>query len=160
MRINDLTASHGSLVPKQMKIVGVIFCLTIVLSPIGLFILFAEEGAQFKPKEKLYRHYSGIWGLKFGKWKSYAGYTDMALLSQRVSATGYFQGVIPLTQEGMAYDLYLLTPNHRNKIVAYVFNNKIDVENANPELIAKQLGVKFTNFAPKMSEQTLARRRK
>ena len=157
---NELTTIHGSLFPSSMKIFGFILCISIILLPIGILIIFANEGAQFKPNQKLYRHYSGVWGLNFGKWKSYEAYTDMALLSQRMSASGYSRGNVKLTQTEVMHELYLLTPDHRKKLLAYVFENKDAADNANPHTLADGLGVKFRTFSPKISAQTLARRRR
>ena len=156
----NFSTKHDSFFPRQTKIIAVMLCLTVVGLPLGLIMLYAEQGASFKPDEKLYRHYIGLFGLHFGKWESYENYPDMALLSQRMTTTSFSRSNRQTDQTEVAHELYLLSPDHRKKILAYVFKNLDAAETDNPKLLADNLGVNFTTYSPKVSAQTAARRRR
>ena len=64
-----------------------------------------------------------------------------------------------INQTELVHELYLLSSDHRKKVLAYVFVNLATAENANPKLLAGELGVNYTTYAPEISAQTAARRR-
>lgn len=156
--IDFLKCSHGAFFPSAMRFVGIVLCFTVVLIPLGVLIYFLEQGAEFKPKEKLYRHYVGIFGLNLGKWKSYEAYKDLAYLAARVT-TSTSSRVSTTSQTEVQHNLFLLTPNHRSKVLAYVYKDKHAVNELKPEELAESLGVKYTTYAPQVSAATRARRR-
>lgn len=63
-------------------------------------------------------------------------------------------------QTETAHELSLLSSDHRKKILAFVYKNLATAEGSNPKLLAENLGINYTIYSPKISEQTASRKRR
>ena len=168
----NFSTKHDSFLPSGAKIlggaIGFLGLFAIIPNPIlglalltgGVFAVCSDQGSDFKPKEKLYRYYIGIFGLHFGRWESYQNYPDMALLSKRMTTSSFSRTNRQTDQTETAHELYLLSSDHRKKILAFVYKNLATAEGSNPKLLAENLGVNYTIYSPKISEQTASKKRR
>tara|TARA_B100000809_G_C14796335_1_gene408587 strand:- start:174 stop:623 length:450 start_codon:yes stop_codon:yes gene_type:complete len=123
-----------------------------------LFVLTAHTGVILSTNSKYFKEYSTYLGLKFGKWKSSRGLTDVAILTirktKRVSST-FGGGVIDI--ENKETGVYFLIASHRKRVLINVCKNKTDADRSGQE-IASAMGKRFTIFNPHVSEASKARR--
>jgi hypothetical protein len=132
----------------------------VILLILALFVFFSSENIIFKPQEKKYKRYTLFFGLfRKGEWKSYKAYTDIAILKTKSKLEFISMGNRSISEDSIIYNVYILQPNHRIKILIY--KNK-DYEKAKifTENINKKLDLRFTQYNPEISEQTKARRRR
>jgi hypothetical protein len=131
-----------------------------ILLILALFVFFSSENIILNPQEKKYKRYSLYFGLfPKGEWKSYKAYTDIAILKTKTRLEFASMGNRSISEDSIIYNVYILQPNHRLKILVY--RNK-DYEKAKTftENINKKLNLRFTQYNPEISEQTKARRRR
>ncbi|NNC82293.1 MAG: hypothetical protein HKN79_01845 [Flavobacteriales bacterium] len=165
-----LDFSFGSLFPPNMHILGMgamlgglisliseVFYVGPIFILAGAYLFFAKSGVQVRPKEKQYREYSHFI-FRSGRWRSYADYSDMALLRGREGFRAYSRGMVELSDSEGVWDLYLLKPGHRSKLILKRCRTMEEGQKAGEEL-AEELGVRWTVFSPMVSKKTRMRRR-
>lgn len=117
-------------------------------------------GIQLCIHSKYFREYTSYLGIKYGKWKSGRGLTDVAILTIRKnkSVSSSF-GSNAIAIDSKETGIYFLIPTHRKRILVKVCKNKKEAEELAEEL-ASNLNKKLTVFSPKISEATKARMRR
>ncbi len=147
---------------------AIIGILVFISSPIfafllfilAVFVFFTSENIIFNPKEKKYKQYTLVFGLfPKGEWKSYKAYTDIAILKTKSKLEFISMGNRSISEDSIIYNVYILQPNHRIKILIYR-NKEFEKAKAFTENINKKLNLSFTQYNPEISEQTKARRRR
>jgi len=135
----------------------------IIIGPIclliGTYLAFSRYGVQFDPLLRTYREYRSYLGLKWGSWKSYELYPDMAVLRKNMTTrTESRHNIVALTEKKTVYDICLLSQNHRKKLIVKQLSSSKLAQTHAKEL-AQELGLRFTTFSPAISAKTRARRR-
>lgn len=134
-----------------------VFISLLFLIPI-LFVITAHTGVMLCVQSKYFKEYSTFVGVKYGKWKSSRGLTDVAILTirkrKRVSSA-FGAGAIDI--ENKETGIYFLIPNHRKRVLIKVCKYKNEADQSGKDL-ADVLGKKFTVFNPEVSEASKARR--
>lgn len=130
-----------------------------VLILMSLFALTSKFGTEISLSNNYIREYGSAFGIKSGKWESSLLMPDLCVLK-----IGKTQSVANSRTGGIATDLdvsknevYLLSANHRKKILVKVCNSKAEGLKFAQEL-AQKMGKTVAEFNPKISEQTKARR--
>ena len=127
---------------------------------ICLAALFASSyGAEISLSNNYIREYTSTFGFKTGKWVSTIGLPDIAVMK-----LGKTRGVANIRTGGTAFEVdasanevYLLSANHRKRVLVKVCQSRSDgVEFATQ--LAKQMGKNFVPFNPSVSEKSKARR--
>ena len=162
--------SFGALFPTNMVymgyamiflggIVGAVFheWAGILVFIAGMWMSFSTSGTQLDLNKKCYREYIKNFGFKRGKWKSYSDHPDMALLKGKEGYTAYSRGMVELNVSETVYDIYLLNKDHRSKWILTRFNSKEEAMKRGP-LLAEELGFRWTEYAPVVSEASRRRR--
>ncbi len=129
----------------------------VILISIGIFVSQSRNGIELNPEQKTYRIYTKFLGLKFGKWHSYEKYPHLSILKRSISTTVYSRAHVAVTtSRNIYYDIFLLSANHRVKLM---IQRSFDRETAKKSArhLALQLGVDFVAFNPTISAQTQAR---
>lgn len=125
---------------------------------LGIFFSLSVNGIQLVSERKVYRTYTNILGMKFGKWESYEKYPQISILKRSISTVAYSRANTPsTTSRNTFYDIFLLTTNHRSKLM---IQRSTDKETAKESALhlADQLGVEYVLFNPTISAKTQMRR--
>ncbi|NND94351.1 MAG: hypothetical protein HKN45_05755 [Flavobacteriales bacterium] len=125
----------------------------------SVWLAFRKSGTQLNTDEGIYREYTSSFGIKRGKWMTIENYPDMALIRGREGFKAYSRGMIELSDSELVYDIYLLTKDHRSKLILKRFKDK---ESAQLEgrILAEKLGLDWREYSPKVSARTRSRRRR
>jgi hypothetical protein len=138
------------------SLVGILIVFFFLL-PLS-FVLTAHTGVILSIKSKYFKEYSTYLGIKFGKWKSSKGLTDVAVLTirktKRVSST-FGGGVIDI--ENKETGVYFLIRSHRKRVLINICKSKYEADRSGQDL-ANVMDKTFTIFNPQVSEASKARR--
>lgn len=130
----------------------------LVLLLITSFVVFAKNGICISANPRRYKSYISFLGIKFGKWQQLNGYIDIAILRKTVSNRAYSRANVSAeTSRETYFDICLLSPNHRKKLIVASFKDKeiaFDVAHK----MAVKLNMKYAEYNPIISEETKARR--
>ncbi|MGD1848030.1 MAG: hypothetical protein ACFB10_21765, partial [Salibacteraceae bacterium] len=113
------------------------------------------------PDIEVYRLYTKYWGvLKMGEWKPMQHYPYISVLRRDLGTTVYNRVMHQQKiYHDTLFDVVLLSETHRHKVsIMRLKGNEKATEEARK--LAKALSKKLTNYAPKISEKTKARRRR
>ena len=122
-----------------------------------------KNGVDISLSSNKIREYSSFIGLKYGNWKDYSKYTDLVILTSRLKANiatnvgGVNHLSSPLNMD-LSYinkctNIYLMTPNHWQKILIKICKNKIEADKIIGILnsrITKNIGI----FNPQLPDKT------
>jgi len=129
------------------------FSLTALI--IGTF-----SGKEFNVKQKKYRNYISIFGLKNGKWKDYSEYIGIVIFSGKGTKESLGANIaITHSRRTEIHTVFLVNKEHRKKMKLSSKRNRKRVERL-ASLVSKNLDIPIVKYNPIISEQTLARRRK
>ena len=133
----------------------------------GLFLVFgaaymisSQFGTQVSIDNNQVREYHSRFFLKTGKWYDLKLFPDITILkiSRSMTVTDRL-GASHATFDTSKNEVYLLSANHRKKILLKICNSYADAEkNANE--LAKLLDKKIVQFNPKISKSTKDRKRR
>jgi hypothetical protein len=144
-------------------VLGVLFMFTnppvgIVGALVGVFAGFARSGAQIDSKSRRFREYTGLFGIKVGKWEAMDGFASVSVVRNRVTTTAFSRANrSATTSDDLFYDVCLLDKTHRNKrVVQRLTDETISVDGATK--LAEVLGLEYVPYNPEISEATRARR--
>lgn len=134
-----------------------IFIALLFLIPL-MFVITAHTGVVLSVHSKYFKEYSSYMGVKYGKWKTFRGLTDVAILTirttKRVSST-FGGGAIDIKDKQTG--VYFLIPSHRKRVLINVSKTKNEAEILGREL-AEKLDKTFNIFNPQVSEASKSRR--
>lgn len=162
--------SFGYLHPSHMRYAGFIVMAislgalllakpaALITLIVGYWLAFKSSGTEIDLEKRLYRPFTSSFGFKRGDWVSYATYPDIAVLHGKEGFTAYSRGMVELSVADTVYDIYLLSEDHRKRLILTRCKSAELAEKDCQEL-AKKLGLRCTAYAPKLSERTKGRRR-
>jgi len=130
---------------------------TIIMA--SLFALTAKHGTEISFSNNYIREYSWSFGFKTGKWIPTIMLPDITVmkLGKKAGIVGIRTGGITMERDVSVNEVYLLSANHRKRILVKVCQSqKEGVEFAKE--IAQKMGKNFVAFNPPVSEKTKARR--
>lgn len=126
---------------------------------LGGFVAFTSTGIQIETKEKKYKEYISYFGLKKGTWNPIDKFKYIAVLSKTLSQTSYSRGQVAMSIKEKAFDICLLSDDHRLKITMKRLKDEgQSIDEA--KKLAELLNITFTTYSPVISEKTKARRKK
>jgi hypothetical protein len=122
------------------------------------FIVFSKNGICISANTKNYKSYISFLGIKFGKWQQLNGYTDIALLRKTVSIRAFSRANVSAeTSLETYFEICLLSPNHRKKLIVARFkDDEIAFDAAHK--MAEKLNMKYAEYNPIISDATKAKR--
>lgn len=161
----------GKFFPPAIRTIGYVFLvvgillmldnplLGLALALLGTTIVFIKSGIQIDPENKRLKEYTGLFGLKIGKWKGMEEFTDVSILQKRIVSTAISRANRPATtSDEIVYDVCLLNKSHRKLQVVHRLTDKNkSIEEASQ--LAKVLNLKYGPYNPEISAATRARRR-
>ena len=162
--------SFGYLHPPQMRFAGYIVIavgfgavvtgrlLGLLALVFGYWLTFRSSGTEIDILTRRYRPFTRSFGVKKGKWQSYASYPDLAVLRGKEGFTAYSRGMVELNMAETVYDIYLLSEDHRRKLILNRCSSTQTAEDEGKEL-AEQMGLSWTSYNPKLSQATRLKRR-
>lgn len=137
----------------------ILFGLSLLLKHplVGLFMLTlggllvtTKHGIEIDCENQFIRDYVSYYGLRRGKWKSYSGYTDLALLSGSGKRKNKLQPYVKGSR-AKNVSLYILTEDHSEKKLIYRFKrNDKPLEEVSD--LAKRMRLIFTSYSPVQTE--------
>lgn len=136
----------------------------IFIGPVFLFIagfaLTSRQGVQISYQGAYLKEYNSVFGLRNGKWISTHGLPDICVLKLGMKQTlgQYYSGTPTLERDVSINEVYLMSANHRKRILVKKCKNKAEAVKFAEGLAAK-MKKNFVPFNPQISEQTKARRR-
>lgn len=146
-------------------VVGILLTLDTPLIGLGLALLgttivFLKSGVQIDPEKKRLKEYTGLFGLKIGKWKGMEEFTDISILQKRIVSTAISRANRPATtSDEIVYDVCLLNKTHRKQQVVHRLTDKNESIEVACQL-AKVLDLKHGPYNPEISAATRDRRRR
>jgi hypothetical protein len=170
MKKTKLDGKLGPLFPPTLRFVGKIVLgaglLSIAFIPlIGLFLFlvggfigFGVSGVMLYPSEALYQEYIGLFGLRYGKKKSYLQYPYLSVMRTKVTSSAYSRSNrSAVTGADLYYDVYLLSESHRERILLRRYSSQFEAKEKAQEL-GVVLSKKVVMYNPKVSAETQKRR--
>jgi hypothetical protein len=162
---------HGKHFPPSGVFAGYLFLAVgavalfsnplVALFPIGtgLFLSFTLLGCEVDLEKKRVREYSRVFWTRQGTWEPMDDFPDMAVMRKTLSHTMYsYYSNQSIINSEVAYDVSLLTPDHRERITVCRYPDAEHAMKAAKEL-AQQWNKNFTSFSPPMSAASRRRRR-
>jgi hypothetical protein len=140
----------------NLAIIG-IFIALLFLIPL-MYVVTSHSGVLISTHSKYFKEYTTYMGVKYGKWKSSRGLTDVAILTiRKTQRIGSSFGASGIDIENIETGVYFLIPSHRKRILIGKCKNKTEADALAIEL-SKSLDKNLTIFNPQVSEASKARR--
>lgn len=124
--------------------------LIVPLLPIGLVPLFSGWGTEIQLSSKNYRHYRSIYGLSWGKWKSYTYCSDIVIQTNHYSGLAQSRTSVSTTVEDKRTEVFFMTFDHRHKVLIAVAENAKEAFEIAQDL-SRKTGFPIKKFHPKSS---------
>lgn len=129
-----------------------------ILAIMASYILTSTYGTEVSLENKYVRNYTSSYGIKKGKWKSTLMLPDISILKMGNSvAFNQIYGPGSVRLDDHVYEIYLLSANHRKRILL-----KTCASGKNAFIAAEELSLKLEKnlvpFNPKISKATLRKR--
>lgn len=125
----------------------------------SLFALTAKHGTEISYSNNYIREYSVSFGFKTGKWIPTIMLPDITVLKlgKKAGVASFRTGGIALERDASVNEVYLLSANHRKRILVKVCQSQKEGVEFAKEL-AQKMGKNFVAFNPPVSEKSKARR--
>lgn len=91
---------------------------------IGSVLSFTINGIQLDSSKRMYLVYTRVLGVKLGKWKSLKKYSCLSILTRTLAQKVYSRGQAEASFSNKYYEVYLLSENHRLKLLVCRFKNE------------------------------------
>jgi len=125
---------------------------------VSIFVIFAQNGLCLDPQKNQYQSYTKFLGLKMGKWQSLEEYADLCILKTKQSTKAYSRAMVESeTSSEVFYDIYLVSKNHRKKLLIKR-SSLFDQAKIEAELLAQALERPLVAYQPQLSAASQARR--
>lgn len=167
---NILDEKTGFLFPPTSKFVGqiafVVGVLAIFLAPltgfffaaVGAYVGFSKSGVLLNPEAGTYQDYVSVFGLRFGKHKSYSEYPFLSVMRNKITSKAFsITNRNTATGSDLFYDVYLLNQSHRKRVLVRRYSNLHDAKTSAQDL-GKQLSKDIVMYSPVVSAATRSRR--
>lgn len=155
---NIITINHGFYLPKSFLYFGYILMLIGIVSlyenmykgigliALGGFMAFTPCGIQLRVKDKLFRNYVSILGIKTGNWKSLKPFVFIALVGSRIAETTLGASTpVSVTTTEKVFNICLLSETHKEKLILKQCKDAEKAKFALKEL-SQKLGLEIVNF--------------
>lgn len=113
----------------------------------GAYVITTTSGIKIDPSTKRFQEYTSYFGLKQGKWLPLDKYTDIAILKFTGTSTVRGRANQAISSTESVFKLYLLTKNHRKRILVKEYETASEAKEQAREL-SGVLGMNFTAYAP------------
>jgi hypothetical protein len=125
----------------------------------ALFAVTSKHGVEISFSNNYMREYGQALGIKTGKWMSTITLPDIAVLrlAKRQGVVNPATGGMAMDRDVSANEVYILSANHRKKVLLKVCKSKNEAEEF-AKMLAGKMGKNFVPFNPVVSESTKARR--
>jgi hypothetical protein len=150
------------LVPEVMAMVSYrVFVVTgalilgTLLTVISALAATMRTGVYLDTANRRMRQYSSYLGVKSGKWNGMEMYPFLTLFKSKLSSTIYSRGNVALDLTDTVYDVFLLSKNHRQRVLIYTCPGKDQALQ-----MARILGKKLEKEVVIYNPQTTSRKRR
>jgi len=120
----------------------------------GLYALTAHYGTEISLNNNYVKSYSSSFGVKKGKWKPTLLLTDISVL--KMGKTVHMQqsfGTSSVQLDNNMYEVYLLAPNHRKRMLLRETNSgKEAIETA--QYLSEKMNKNLVEYNPQISQRT------
>lgn len=107
------------------------FLIGVTLILFGSLLSFTFNGLQIDKVKKEYKEYTNYLGVYFGKWKSLDSYSCL-VITRTLGYKTYSRGQAEANTSDKYFEIYLMSENHRLRILINRFKNKeIAIKKAN-----------------------------
>ena len=135
----------------------------LILGPVlifaSAFVLTSSHGVDVCFETKYIREYHKRFFIKSGEWKSTYSYPDICILKLGKSKVhSDISGGVSTQIDVSKNEVYLMTPNHRKRMLIKICNSVREAVKV-AEFLAEKLDKKVTQFNPELSEKTKQRMR-
>lgn len=167
---DNLSQDVGNTFPPTLNFVGkIVFAAGVLLvffgplvglfgMVVGAYLGFSKNVVILNPVEQTYRDAITIFGIKFGKAKTYKNYPFLSVLRTKVSSGVYSQtNRHAKTSTELYYDVYFLSQSHRERVLIRRFKSNFEAKESAQEL-GKILSKSVVMYSPKVSAASLAKR--
>jgi hypothetical protein len=111
-----------------------------------------SAGVYLDTANKRMRQYSSYLWIKSGSWKGIEMYPFLTLFKSKLSSTVYSRGNVALDLTDTVYDVFLLSKNHRERVLIYSCPSKEQaVKTAN--ILGKKLDREVVIYNPQSSSR-------
>lgn len=168
----ELSISNGMSFDSRIMVaavIGVLLALAMLLSggpgylfgPALLFgssfVFTSSYGTDISLTTNYAREYNKRFGFKTGKWLPMAAYSDIVILKiGRSQKTSDFTGAVSTKIDVSKNEVYLMTHDHRKRLLLKVCNSYEDAIKFSEE-ISNKLDKKVAVFNPKLTQKTRER---
>jgi hypothetical protein len=114
---------------------------------LGLFLATAKNGIILDQENNKYKKTVFFLGLELGNWKSLSHFTDISILSFNKGITALSRGQRATTFSNKVFEVYMLTENHRERIILKRYKQE-DKATVSAQDLAYKLGMEFNIFSP------------
>lgn len=119
---------------------------------------FGKLGVELLPEQGSYREFTKIFGLRFGKPKSFKDFPFLSVMRTKVTSSAYsITNRNASTGSDLYYDVYMLSQSHRKKVLIRRYSNLHDAKTSAHEL-GKKISKEVVMFNPIISAASRAKR--
>jgi hypothetical protein len=126
---------------------------------LGIFTSFRFNGIQIDPKKRLYRSYSNIFGMKFGRWESLDDYRKLSVLRRENVYRAYSYSMSTMEERTTYYGIFLVNESQHKKVEIQRHGNMKDATKSAQGLSSK-LSLELVQYKPKVSSRNTTKRRR
>jgi hypothetical protein len=150
-----------------LGLVGILFSLIVMIHhPIlGALILIAASffslssyGSEIDTTNEKFREYGSMFGVKRGKWEDLSGMPFIGIFKSKSGYLIYSRTTISTTHFDNQYEVCLMSPSHRRRVVLQRFKTKNDALNF-AHFLENRIDSKLTEYNPRQGENVKYRRR-
>lgn len=132
--------------------------IALLIALAAAFVAFADTRFRVDAEQMRYQSHNSFLGLRLGTWHSLKGFTELCILKSTLKTQAYSRTLQTAeTSSDEYYNVYFLTKNHRNKILAGRFHNLEEARSAADDL-SKALNWELVNYQPRLSAKSQSRR--
>jgi hypothetical protein len=133
--------------------------LSLGISMVGIFTSFSYNGIQIDSKKRLYRSYSNIYGMKFGRWESLDSYRNLSVLRREDVYRAFSYSMSTMEERSVYYGIFLVNESQNKKVEIQRHGNMKDATNSAQRLSSK-LSLELVQYKPKISSRSATKRRR
>ncbi|RFC55087.1 DUF308 domain-containing protein [Brumimicrobium aurantiacum] len=138
----------GAIVLLSFNIIAVVFGAIMLV--FGLYMLTGNSGIDIDYKQKLFKEYNQVAGIKFGEWKSLDDYPFLTVLkANKSNKASDITGLNKTISTNEHLGVYLLTNSHRKKILLSRTSNRMQDATAEATRIAELTDKEMMKYNPR-----------
>jgi hypothetical protein len=109
-----------------------------------------RSGAIIDTANRKMKVYVSFFGIKSGEWKDMSAYPYLTIFKTNLASTVSSRGNVSTKLMDVAYDVFLLTKNHRERVLIFTCDTKEKAQ-ATAQVLAKKLDKEVVIYNPQSS---------